>query len=169
MGDMEEAAMRKLLWTVFVLFAAGCVRVDVLPYCGSQEWPTGSAFVRPVDGMDVFEGLPDRPYKVLGLIDIHSSKPFYRSDYTRKKVLELAEEHEADALISLSDRTLSSGFFKVGSQEEGAAVVDSGRSTQPEMIITRVSQYVTTSSKKQLRTTVLMIQWKTPGRQAEAE
>ena len=152
--------MRKIQLCIVLLVAAGCVRIEQLPYQGTQEWPTGSAFVRIVEDMKVFEGLPDRPYEVLGLIDIYSSKPFYRDKDMRKRVLEIARDYEADALLSLSDRTVSSGFFKVGSQEADAALVDTGRSSQPEMIVTRVSQYVATSAKKRLRNTVLMIRWR---------
>ena len=152
--------MRKTHLCLLGLVAAGCVRIEHLPYSGTQEWPTGSAFIRLVEDMKVFEGLPDRPYEVLGLIDIYSSKPFYRDRDVCRRILEIARDYEADALLSLSDRTVSSGFFKVGSQEADASLVDSGRSSQPEMIVTRVSQYTATSAKKSLRSTVLMIQWR---------
>ena len=114
--------MRKMHLCLLALVAAGCTNIEHLPYSGMQEWPTGSAFIRLVDDMKVYEGLPDRPYEVLGLIDIYSNKPFYRDRDVRRRVLEIARDYEADALLSLSDRTVSSGFFKFGSQEADAAL-----------------------------------------------
>lgn len=153
--------MRALI-PAFVLFVGvGCVRVEYLDYRGVQAWPTGSAFVQDVDGTPVYEGLPEKPYDVIGLIDVYDDKPFFHSDSTKKKVLEFAKEHHADAIIWLSDRTVSSGSLKMLPEERNAALLDTGRSSQPEMLITNVSQYQAIQYKKALRSSLLLVKWRT--------
>jgi hypothetical protein len=143
-----------------LLAAPACTRVDYLDYRGVQEWPVGSAFVQCVDGMDVYEGLPNRAYEVIGMIDVYDDKPFFLSDDTKKKVLDLAKEHSAQALVWLSDRTITSGYLKMGTAGKNSASIDTGRSSQPEMMVTQVSQYVATSYKKSLRSSLLIVRWK---------
>ena len=142
-----------------VLFC-GCTRVEYLEYRGVQSWPTGSAFVQLVDRFEVYEGLPQHDYEVVGLVDVYDDKPFYHDDSTRKKVIELAKTHQADAILWLSDRTVSSGYLRMGKDIRDAAAVDTGRSNQPEMIVTNVAQNVATSYKKTLRSSLLLVKWK---------
>lgn len=151
-----------LFAVVLTLPVIGCVRVEYLEYCGPQEWPTGSAFIKSVDGVTVYEGLPQRPYKVIGLVDVYADDPFEDSK-AREKVLELFKKEEADALLWLSDRVIASGSLSMESKAAEAAAVDTGRSTQPEKMITRVSQYVATSTRKILRSTLLLIVWTNNG------
>ncbi|MEK7756671.1 MAG: hypothetical protein AAB385_05615 [Planctomycetota bacterium] len=157
--------MRGFVIAFFALTVIGCTRVEYLDYRGVQSWPTGSAFVQDVDNVDVYEGLPDREYEVIGLIDVYDDKPFFHDDGTRKKVIKMAKEHKADAIVWLSDRTVSSGSLKMGQESKGAASLDTGRSSQPEMLVTNVSQYaqgaaVATSYKKSLRSSLLLVKWK---------
>ena len=142
------------------IFLPSCVRVEYREYRGLQDWPTGSAFVGRVEGVEVYEGLPQRPYEVVGLVDVYSSDPFGNSEAT-KKVLDLVDMKDAHALIWLSDRIVTSGSLHMGSTLEKAASIDTGRSSQPEMLITNVGQYTRTSTKRVLRSTLLLIQWKT--------
>lgn len=153
--------MKRTLPLVTIVFLVGCVRVEYLEYRGVQAWPTGSAFVQKVEGVDVYEGLPNRAYEVIGMIDVYDDKPFFHDDATRSKVLKIAKEHNADAVVWLSDRTFSSGSLKMGPENsKDAASLDTGRSSQPEMFVTNVSQYTQTSYKKSIRSSLLLVKWK---------
>ena len=145
---------------VMLFLCAGCVRVEYLDYRGVQAWPTGSAFVQDVDGIPVYEGSPERPYDVVGLVDVYDDQPFFHSDSVKKKVLELTKEHAANAIVWLSDRTVSSGSLKMIPEERAAAMLDTGRSSQPELLITNASQYQSIQYKKSLRTSLLLIKWR---------
>ena len=142
------------------LFLPSCVRVEYREYRGLQDWPTGSAFVGRVEGVEVYEGLPHRSYEVIGLVDVYSGEPFENSQATRE-VLDFVDVKDAHALIWLSDRILASGSLHMGHALKEPASIDSGRSSQPEMLITNVGQYTQTSTKRALRSTLLLIQWKT--------
>lgn len=153
--------MKHLPILVLGLSLVGCTRVEYLEYRGVQAWPKGSAFVQDVDGVDIFEGLPNRDYDVIGLVDVYDDKPFFHDGTTKDKVLKIAKEHKADAIVWLSDRTVSSGSLKMGTEHNrDATLLDTGRSSQPEMVITNVSQYTATSYKKSLRSSLLLVRWK---------
>lgn len=154
-----------LVSLALVLGCCGCTRVEYLEYRGIQQWPIGSAFVQDVDGVDVFEGLPDKAYTVIGMIDVYDDKPFFLSDDTKKKVLKLAQEHEADALVWLSDRAVTSGSLRMADQSRDPATLDTGRSSQPEVLVTNVNAYnnnaySATQYKKALRSSLLLVKWK---------
>ena len=142
------------------IFLPSCVRVEYREYRGLQDWPTGSAFVGRVEGVEVYEGLPHRSYEVVGLVDVYSEDPFGNSQAT-KKVLELVDAKDAHAVIWLSNRIVASGSLHMGSALKQPAEIDSGRSSQPEVLITKIGQYTYTSTKRALRSTLLLIQWKT--------
>jgi hypothetical protein len=59
--------------------------------------------------MEVYEGLPDRLYEVVGLIDVYDNKPFFFSDSATKQVLDYAQKNNANALVWLSKRVVMSG------------------------------------------------------------
>lgn len=145
---------------VVTLFVPSCVKVEYREYRGLQDWPTGSSFVGRVEGVEVYEGLPQRPYEVIGLIDVYSSDPF-GSSQTTKKVLDLVDMKDAHAVIWLSNRIVSTGSLYMGNIQKEPASIDTGRSSQPEMLITSIGQYTRTTTKKVLRSTLLLIQWKT--------
>jgi len=151
-------------WGIASLLLTGCVTVDYLDYRGVQEWPTGSAFVRTVEGVEVFEGLPNRAYEVLGLIDVYHDQPFHLNDQARDKVMKLAKEKRADALVVLSARQIESGSMVIGQQRQDPAALDTGSSTQPELLIEEISgndrQQTRTSYRRVLRSTILAIRWK---------
>lgn len=155
--------MFRTMFTLIGLLAlVGCTRVEYLEYRGEQAWPTGSAFVQTIDGIEVYEGLPGRAYDIVGLVDVYDDKPFYHDDSTRRKVISMARAHGGDAIIWLSDRTVSSGYLRMGPKRADAAALDTGRSTQPEMIVTNANQNVATSYKKTLRSSLLLAKWRQP-------
>jgi hypothetical protein len=125
-----------------------------------RGWPQGSAFVHNVEGVDVLEGLPNREYTVVSLIDVYDDKPFYHDSTTRDRVIALSREHGADAIVRLSDRTVSSGYLKMMHNEVNPASVDTGRSSQPEVVITNVTRDTAMSYKKVLRSSLLLVKWK---------
>jgi len=147
---------------VIGLGSTGCVRVDYLEYRGSQKWPTGSAFVRTIKGVEVYEGLPQRPYQVIGLLDVFQSDPFAGAA-ARNKIMKIVEDRNVQAIIWLSDRLVSSGSLIMDDDVREAASVDTGRSTQPEIVITRVQQYASRTVRKPLRSTLLLIRWASGG------
>ena len=145
---------------VLLVLVCGCTRIEYLEYRGDQEWPTGSAFVQVIDGVEVYEGLPPCSYKVVGLVDVYDEKPFYLDNTVRSKVVKLAEEHKADAIIWLSDRTICTGFLERNKRKTDPTSVDTGRSSQPEVVISDISRSTVTSYKKSLRSSLLLVQWK---------
>ena len=166
--------MCKVGWSVCVVaglsLLAGCgPRVEFMQYRGVQNWPTGSAFVRTVKGMEVYEGLPDRPYEVVGLIDVYDNKPFFFNDSATKQVLDYAQKSNANALVWLSKRVVMSGSLQMADANREAAAVDTGHSTQP--LITHVEGGAQASGSNSVqyredvwvepqRSTVLAIRWK---------
>jgi hypothetical protein len=154
---MRNLAVVSLVSLVAVI---GCTRIEYLEYRGDQSWPTGSAFIQTIDGVDVYEGLPPCTYDVIGLIDIYDEKAFYLDSAIRSKVICLAKTHGADAIIWLSDRTISTGFFEQNKHKTDQSSVDTGRSSQPEILISNVNQSTVTSYKKSLRSSLLLVRWK---------
>ena len=158
-----------LCLTGALLLAAGCgPRVEFMQYRGAQDWPTGGAFVRVVSGMDVYEGLPDKPYEVVGLIDIYDNKPFFQNAFATHDVLEHAKKNNANALVWLSKRAIMSGSLRMAEAAHEPAEIDAGHSTQP--LVTRVRGSATASGDsvryaedvwvEPQRTTLLAIRWK---------
>lgn len=150
----------RLAGGVSLVAVLGCVNVEYLNYRGEQQWPTGSAFVHSIDALELYEGLPDRPYEVIGMVDVYDDEPFYQNDSVRAKVIGLAHQHHADAMIWLSDRVIISGSLKMGTTERDPASLDTGRSSQPEVIVTHVSESIQSSYEKSLRSSILLIRWK---------
>ena len=143
--------MRRLgIVLTVTLFLPSCVRVEYREYRGVQTWPTGSAFVGRIKGVEVYEGLPQRPYEVIGLVDVYSEDPFESGPAT-DKVLDLIDVKDAHALIWLSDRMVTSGSLRMGRSGAKAALIESGRSGRSGQ----------TAQSEQPRSTLLLIQWKT--------
>ncbi len=132
------------------IFLPSCVRVEYREYRGPQDWPTGSSFVGRVEGVEVYEGLPHRPYEVIGLVDVYSSDPF-ESGVAAQRVLDLVDMKDAHALIWLSDRIVASGSLHMGHALKGPASIESGHA----------GRAVGTSESEPARSTLLLIQWKT--------
>jgi len=154
---------------VLAVVATGCgPRVEFMQYRGVQDWPVGGAFVRVVKGMDVYEGLPDRAYEVVGLIDIYDQKPFFENAIATHDVLDHAKKNNADALVWLSKRAILSGSLRVAATVREPAELDTGHSTQP--LVTRVRgaahangdsvQYAEDVWVEPQRSTLLVIRWK---------
>jgi hypothetical protein len=130
------------------LFLPSCVRVEYREYRGPQDWPTGASFVGRVEGVEVYEGLPQRPYQVVGLVDVYSDEPF-ESGSAKKEVLDLVDTKDAHALIWLNDFVVASGSLHMENAIKGPVSIESGRAGR-----------TVGASEPGGRSTLLLIQWK---------
>src|SRR5436190_11953972 len=116
----------------FSLAAAltGCATADFTPYEGAQQkWPTSSgAFVRTINSYDgpgrsgtgqqytlpVYFGPPNRPYIVLGSVDVDTpvGRWFEGSETTTtlKPAVRVAGQHGADAIIAIAQNVETQGY-----------------------------------------------------------
>lgn len=94
--------MQKLLSLVLALVCAGCAAVEFTPYEGTSQWRTASgSFVNRKHGMPIYDGLPPRPYRVIGFISTSVGDGFLRES-TDAAAVRVARERQADALVLLT-------------------------------------------------------------------
>src|SRR4029453_19027192 len=111
-----------LVAEICLVALTGCATADFTPYVGAQQkWPTSSgSFVRTVNSYDgpgrsgtgqqytlpVYFGPPNRPYIVLGSVDVDTpvGRWFEGSETTTtlKPAVRVAAQHGADAVIVLA-------------------------------------------------------------------
>jgi len=152
--------MERWAFAAALVLGTGCTPVAYLQYHGAQGWPTGAGFALYVDKVPVYVGLPNKPYDVVGLIDVYDDKPFFLDDSTKSRVLKLVKDNKGDALIWLNDRTISSGSFRIGALKADPVRIDAGGSTQPEVIVTHGDEQHSERYVRQLRSSLLVIKWK---------
>src|SRR5438477_6225973 len=120
-----------LLATVCLATAlTGCATADFTPYVGEQQrWPTAKgAFVTTVNSYDgpgrsgtgqqytlpVYFGPPNRPYRVLGYVDVDTpvGRLFEQSTQvtTLKPAIREAGQHGADAIIVIARGVETTGY-----------------------------------------------------------
>jgi hypothetical protein len=110
-SSTRSAALMRALLAGLLLTACRHTRTDYSPYVGKQQnWPTApGAFVQVVDEVPIYRGFPDKPYTVLGLFDLST---------TRKNVNEIladhARDHRADAVLLLDTHESIAGFYNSG-------------------------------------------------------
>ena len=112
------------------LFLFGCASADFSPYVGQQQkWPTAKgAFVTTINSYDgpgrsgtgkqytlpVYFGPPNRPYTVLGSIDVDApvGRLFEQSETiaTLKPAVREAGQHGADAIIVIGQDVETRGY-----------------------------------------------------------
>jgi hypothetical protein len=108
----------------------GCATADFTPYVGEQQkWPTAKgAFVTSINSYDgpgrsgtgqqytlpVYFGPPNRPYHVLGSVDVDTpvGRLFEGSEQvtTLKPAVRLAGQHGADAIIVIAQDVETRGY-----------------------------------------------------------
>jgi hypothetical protein len=97
------------------MLGAGCGRVTWRDYHGPQDWATGSGFSsKTEDGLSIFEGLPDRPYEVLGIVEAQGPANGFTRPAHQKQMRQLVRDHGGDAMILIGReiiRTGSSGSY----------------------------------------------------------
>ena len=117
---------------IVVVTLTGCTailsKVEFKPYEGPQSWPTGGAFISDLDGVPLYEGLPHKPYEVIGLLDAYEDEKWFRNSANMAMVKRLVKEHEADALLWLSNRVINVGQTVMVDQNSGLGQVVSGSS-----------------------------------------
>ena len=109
---------------------SGCATADFAPYVGEQQkWPTAKgAFVTMINSYDgpgrsgtgkqytlpVYFGPPNRPYSVLGSVDVDApvGRLFERSEAitTLKPAVREAGQHGADAIIVIGQNVETRGY-----------------------------------------------------------
>ena len=125
--------MKRFPLTIALLAAAvlsGCATADFTPYVGEQQrWPTGKgAFVTKINSYNgpgrsgtgqqytllVYFGPPNRPYVVLGSVDIDTpvGRLFEGSEQvtTLKPAVRVAGQHGADAIIVIAQDVETRGY-----------------------------------------------------------
>jgi hypothetical protein len=95
--------MRLLHLTLPCLLLSGCAEISYTQYQGQQQnWPTQpGAFVKTVDGIPIYHGLPSQYYNVLGQI--------VSVDGSDHDLARIARTNHADAVIITDTRTINSG------------------------------------------------------------
>jgi len=96
---------------LLLISVAGCAgpTTQFSAYRGEQgAWPVSTGTTaRSVDGMLVYENVPERPYEVLG--SISTDNPYDNVDATLTAAVRRAREAGADAIIvTKNERTLES-------------------------------------------------------------
>ena len=125
--------MKRFPLTIALLAAAvlsGCATADFTPYVGEQQrWPTAKgAFVTTINSYDgpgrsgtgeqytlpVYFGPPNRPYVVLGSVDVDTpvGRLFEGSEQvtTLKPAVRVAGQHGADAIIVIAQDVETRGY-----------------------------------------------------------
>ena len=119
-----------LLMVAAVALLAGCATADFTPYVGEQQrWPTAKgAFVTTINSYDgpgrsgtgeqytlpVYFGPPNRPYIVLGSVDVDTPVGRWfegsESTLTLKPAVRVAGQHGADAIIVIAQNVETQGY-----------------------------------------------------------
>jgi hypothetical protein len=119
-----------LVALVFAAALTGCATADFTPYVGEQQkWPTAKgAFVTTINSYDgpgrsgtgqqytlpVYFGPPNRPYAVLGSVDVDTpvGRLFEGSEQTTtlKPAVRVAGQHGADAIIVIAQDVETRGY-----------------------------------------------------------
>ena len=104
--------MKKILVAWIASLFCSCTQVNYTAYVGQQQdWPfaTGAA-VRREFALPVYQGPPDRPYRVLGWVQVENAR---RGMWRRSGGVEFAVREAArrgaDAVILLPSQTGVSG------------------------------------------------------------
>jgi hypothetical protein len=129
-GLVRTARMKPPFVALLALLLCGCATADFTPYEGTQQnWPTArGTFVKTVNSyngpgrsgtgrqysLPVYLGLPNRPYRVLGYIDVDTpvGRLFEGSEQTAtlKPAVREAGQHGADAIIVVGQDVETRGY-----------------------------------------------------------
>src|SRR5437763_14915551 len=97
--------MRPLFVALFAFVLCGCANVEYTAYSGRQQnWPVASgSFVQRKYDVPLYLGPPDRPYRVLGYIQVEAPIGIYETGYseTLRPAAREAARHGADAIVLL--------------------------------------------------------------------
>lgn len=90
----------------------GCGSVTWRAYHGPQNWATGPGLSSETkDGLVVYEGLPDVPYELLGIVEAQGpASPLIRPDH-RRKMHETIWEHGGNGMILVGREIIRTGSY----------------------------------------------------------
>src|SRR5439155_11251123 len=120
--------MKALFGILVALLLWGCATADFHQYTGAQQnWPTASgAFVSTKYDVPVYFGLPNRPYIVLGSLDVTTGPPGGNLATRAEDGVEFAagkaKKMGGDAIV-----VLNYGKVQAGSGSFGSAVTNSSQ------------------------------------------
>ena len=122
--------MRPVCVPLLVFFLCGCAQVDYTAYSGGQQnWPVASgSFVQRKFDVPLYLGPPDRPYRVLGSIEVEAPIGIFETGYseTLRPAAREAARHGADAIVVLERGTNISGSTTFGSGQWGSNTTTTG-------------------------------------------
>jgi hypothetical protein len=160
------AAMKTfpLLMVAAVALLTGCATADFTPYVGEQQrWPTAKgAFVTTINSYDgpgrsgtgqqytlpVYFGPPNRPYVVLGSVDVDTpvGRLFEGSEQatTLNPAVRVAGQHGADAIIVIAqdrgDTRIQHDGFRARAVHHQLRSADSCDTTRPFQTVVSSTQ-----------------------------
>lgn len=100
---MKDRVAALVVTFTAALLMTGCATLDYMPYEGAQqEWATKpGSFVRRVDGITIYHGLPPAPYNVLGRI--------VTVDGNDHMLARCAQSNHADAVVIIGSKVMDGG------------------------------------------------------------
>jgi hypothetical protein len=119
--------MKSPLLFLFALLLFGCATADFHQYTGTQQnWPTaGGTFVSPKYDVPAYFGPPDRPYIVLGSLDVTTGPPGGNLATREEDGIEFAtgkaKKMGADAIIVLNYGKVQAGSGSFASASTNAS------------------------------------------------
>jgi hypothetical protein len=123
--------MRPLYFALLAISLNGCANVEYTAYSGAQQkWPVASgSFVQRKFDLPVYFGPPDRPYQVLGYMEVESAPlSVWESGKNEsiKPAVKEAAKHGADAVILLTSGANVVGASTFNSANWGSNTTTSG-------------------------------------------
>lgn len=92
------------------IWSTGCGHVTWRDYHGPQDWATGAGLSSHAkDGLIIYEGLPDRPYQVLGIVEAQGPANIFTQPAHRERMHKLIQEHGGDAMIIVGRELVRTG------------------------------------------------------------
>jgi len=123
--------MKSLCVSLLALLFYGCANVEYTAYSGRQQnWPVASgSFVQRKFDLPVYLGPPDRPYRVLGYMEVESAPLAVwetGKNESIKPAVKEAAKHGADAVVLLASGTNISGSTTFSSDQWGSNTTTAG-------------------------------------------
>jgi hypothetical protein len=108
--------MKKVFCLIpLAVLLSGCAFPTWSPYSGVQkDWPTSDgAFTSPGTAIPVFDGLPPKPYTVLGRLDIWTANALVN---LRQRAASAAKSQGADAVLIDREGSFVAGMVSLNSR-----------------------------------------------------
>jgi hypothetical protein len=109
--NIMRKRMKALFLGCITLVVCGCTQVNYTAYVGQQqEWPFATgAIVQNRFALPVYQGPPDRPYRILGWVQVENARgALWRRSGGVEYAVKEAAKRGADAVILLRSRANTS-------------------------------------------------------------